>query len=379
MIRLAFFIHSMAFGGAQRAVANLSNYWAKKGWDITIITLASPDEPSYELNPSIKCINLNLAGKSHNILAGLLKNLHRLISLRKMLYEIKPDIAVGIMDTANILLSLASFGMDIVLIGSERTHPPQNALKPVWQKLRCYTYYLLDSVVVLTQETKFWVKENTKARQVIVIPNPVLFPLPLQSPIVSPKDYFGEGKVVLAVGRLTHQKGFDLLIEAFSLLADKHSDWNLLVIGEGFLRDYLEQQIRALDLSERIFLVGRVGNIGEFYTQANLYVMTSRFEGFPNSLVEALAHGLPAVSFDCDTGPRDIIRQGVDGLLVPEGNVEALVEALDRLMSDSELRQAFAKRAVEARERFGIERIAPMWEQLFTDILKSKNKEILEF
>ena len=108
--------------------------------------------------------------------------------------------------------------------------------------------------------------------------------------------------------------------------------------------------------------------MGEWYERVDVYVMGSRFEGFPLTLAEALVHGLPAVSFDCDTGPRDIIRPEVDGLLVPPGNVDALTAALDQLMADASLRVQFATRAVEARQRFSMERIARMWEELFAAV-----------
>ena len=114
---------------------------------------------------------------------------------------------------------------------------------------------------------------------------------------------------------------------------------------------------------------GRAGTGGEWYERADLYVMSSRFEGYPNTLAEAMAHGLAAVSFDCDTGPRDIIRHEVDGLLVPPGDVAALTAALDRLMDDATLRQQFAERAVDARRRFSMERIAGTWEDLFKEIM----------
>jgi len=121
-------------------------------------------------------------------------------------------------------------------------------------------------------------------------------------------------------------------------------------------------------LAGRVFLPGWIGNLGEWYERADLYVMSSRFEGFGNTLAEALSYGLAAVSFDCDTGPRDIIRHEVDGLLVPPENVARLSNALDRLMGDPVLRQSFGKRAIEVRERFSMERIAGMWEQLFLDV-----------
>jgi glycosyltransferase involved in cell wall biosynthesis len=176
--------------------------------------------------------------------------------------------------------------------------------------------------------------------------------------------------VLLGAGRLEPQKGFDSLLEAFAGIAQTHTDWDLVILGEGTLRTMIEQQVQVAGLEKRVHLPGLVGNVGEWYERADLYVMSSRFEGFGNTLAEALAYGLPAVSFDCDTGPRDIIRHEMDGLLVPPGDVTGLAAALDRLMRDANLRKRFAERAVEARERFSITRIAGMWEELFERVVE---------
>lgn len=170
---------------------------------------------------------------------------------------------------------------------------------------------------------------------------------------------------MLAVGRLTVEKGFDCLIESFSTLAEKHADWVLVILGEGPLHAELQKEVLAKGLENRVHLPGRSGNIGEWYERANLYVMSSRFEGFPNALLEAMAYGVPAVSFDCDTGPRDIIRHDVDGLLVPKGDVAGFTAALDRLMSDAVLRRRFADQALQVRARFSVEQVAGMWESSF--------------
>jgi glycosyltransferase involved in cell wall biosynthesis len=170
---------------------------------------------------------------------------------------------------------------------------------------------------------------------------------------------------LLGVGRLSEEKDFSTLIKVFGELAAYHPDWDLVIVGGGPECERLGALIIELGLSERVFLPGVVGNLGEWYGRSDLYVMTSRFEGFPNTLAEALAHGLPAVSFDCDTGPRDIIRNELDGLLVAPGDMSALRLALDRVMGDNLLRMRFAERSVEARERFSIERVAGLWEALF--------------
>ena len=370
-MRLLIFIYSMSGGGAERVTANLANHWATKGWDVTVVTLSPRSSDFYELHPAIKRIALELASESSGVLAGLWQNKHRVSALRRVLRQIQPDIALGMMTTANVLLALAAWKLSMVrTIGAERNYPPQLPLGYLWEKLRYYTYRLLNVVTAQTVEGKHWIENHTHAQIVKVVPNAVTWPLPGQEPRISPSAlHHSERKLLLSVGRLQAQKGFDWLIEAFSNLTDKHSDWDLVILGEGSLSATLEKQVKELHLEHRIYLHGRAGNMGEWYESADLYVMSSRFEGFPNTLAEAMAYGLAAVSFDCNTGPRDIIRHELDGLLVPPGNVHELTAALDRLMSDDLTRQRFAERAVEVRERFSMERIAGMWEKLFEEIL----------
>jgi glycosyltransferase involved in cell wall biosynthesis len=171
-------------------------------------------------------------------------------------------------------------------------------------------------------------------------------------------------KVLLAVGRLGEEKRFDRVIDAFAKLADRYPGWDLVILGEGSQRAALEVQRNKLGLDARIHLPGRVGNLADWYRRASLYVMSSRFEGFPNSLLEALAYGVPSVAVDCETGPRDILRSEVDGLLVPQNDHSALVAALDRMISNDKERASYSKRAIEVRDRFLTERVASLWEQI---------------
>ena len=369
-MRLLFFIHSLSGGGAERVTTNLANHWAAKGWHITIVTLTSRSPDFYELHPAVRRISLELAGESRNVLVGLRKNLHRVRALRQVLRQVQPNIALALMSTANVILALATRGLtNLCAIGAERIHPPQFPLGAQWEALRRSTYGQLAAVVALTQESAEWLKMHTRAQRVPIIPNMALWPLAVQAPRLIPETVcVPDRHILLAVGRLEKQKGFDCLLEAFMALALKYYDWSLVILGEGPERRALETQVQAFRLDGRIFLPGRAGNVVEWYERADIYVMSSRFEGFPNTLAEAMAHGLPAVSFDCDTGPRCIIRPEVDGLLVPPGNVDALTAALDRLMGDAALRAQFAARAVEARERFSMERIAGMWEELFAKL-----------
>lgn len=369
MRNLLIYIGSLSSGGAERVTANLANYWAAKGWTITVVTLAPRRLDFYELHPAVARIALNQTSDSAHPVIGVWNNLRRILALRQVLRQVRPDLALSMMNTANVLLALAAWGLPVCAIGSERVHPLQCPLGRGWDGLRRHLYGRLAAVTALTRETADWLQAHTRARRIPVIPNAAPWPLPDQSPRLDPGSVGVPGRQrLIAVGRLDPQKGFDLLIAAFATLAARYPNWELVILGDGSLRPALQAQIDSPNLRQRVFLPGRAGNLGPWYAGADLYVMSSRFEGFPNTLAEALAHGLPVVSFDCDTGPRDIIRHEIDGLMVPAGDVPGLTAALDRLMGDAGLRRLFSARAIEVRERFSMERIAGLWEILFAEL-----------
>ena len=374
-MNLLVFISSLSCGGAERVTANLISHWESKGWRITLVTLSTAESDFYPVPSSVQRIGLSLLRESPNIFFGLINTIRRVLALRRVLRDRKPDIAISMMDKNNILMALASIGLNHSrFIGSEHTHPPQYPMAYYWEWLHRYTYSRLDAVVALTRDSAQWLQQHTLARNIPVIPNAVPYPLPSLVPHVPTpaQKPIPVARRLLAVGRLVYEKGFDLLIAAFQTLAPYFPGWRLYIVGEGPLRGTLAQQIEKAGLQGRVILVGKVGNVGDWYEAADLYVMSSRFEGFGNTLAEAMAYGLPAISFDCDTGPREIIRHEVDGLLVPPGDIAALAQALSRLMKDAELRQRYAMRAIEARERFSIHKISGMWEALFAELL-SKN------
>ncbi len=355
---------------------NLANFWAEKGWKITVVTLAAASQDAYALHPSISRISLNMAGRSKNIAGGLSRNFKRVRALRQVLLDIKPDVAVAMIDTSCVTLALAARGLtNIVSAGSIRVHPPRRPTKALWKRIQSVAYGQLSAVVAQTGLTAAWLAAHTKARRIEVIPNPIQLPLPASEPEIKPDAICKSGrKILLAAGRFVPQKGFDLLVSAFTNLAQRHPDWDLVITGEGPERELLQLQINASGLGSRILLPGWAGNLADWYRRADLYVMSSRFEGFPNTLAEAMAHGVPAVSFDCDTGPSDIIRHECDGLLVPPENAPALTAALDRLMADEDLRHRFGTAAQETRNRFSLETVARMWENMFGELLNQNRR-----
>lgn len=368
-VKLLFLIHSLSPGGAERVTANLANFWVARGWQVAVATLTGAEADFYKLDPRVERIPLNVAGESPHALVAVNNTLRRLRAVRRLLRLWRPDITIGMMTTSSVYLALAARGLPVRCIGSERIHPPGMPLGSVWERLRSLTYRYLDAVVVLTEATAQWLRAYTSARSVVVIPNHVPWPLTPQEPIRDPAEVMRQGRhVCLAVGRLTRQKGFDLLLRAFAESASRFPSWDLVIVGEGELWADLQHQAQELGLEGRVHLAGRVGNIGDWYEAADLYVMSSRCEGFPNTLIEAMAYGLPVISFACETGPSDIVRHEIDGLLVPSGDVNALRAGLERLMGDEVLRRCLAERATEARERFTQDRIAALWERLFHQI-----------
>lgn len=366
-MRILLFTHSMAGGGAERTVATLANYWADHGWDVTVATLAPQEDDFYALRPGVRRIALDLSGDSRSPLAAARQNLRRIRALRRVLMQLRPKVALAMMSTPNVLLALAGQGMPwLMRVGSERCYPPHAPLRWPWSIARTRMYGRLDAVVALTNECGRWIATHTLARIIPVIPNAVVCPLPCVAPWIVPNEVVAPGRrILLAVGRLDPVKNFAGLLAVFARLVDRHRDWDLVILGEGPDRAALQVTRALLGLEGRVAMPGIAGNVAQWHERCDLFVLSSHSEGFPNALAEALCHGMPAVSVDCDTGPRDILRHGIDGLLVAPNDPDVLEAALDALMGNSVLRQQFAARAADARERFSIERITAMWETLF--------------
>jgi glycosyltransferase involved in cell wall biosynthesis len=364
--KILLLVSSMNSGGAERVAANLVNAWSTRGDSVTLlITFSGRGECFYRVSDDAKVIYLaDLAGfRGRNLLAYWT----RFWTLRKFILTSDPDAVVSFLSNVNVAAILACRRPGCRVIVAERTHPSMISVGWFWGMLRRFTYPLAFRVVMLSTEGLHWLETHIPRAKGVVIPNPVLFPLPSSAPVLPVERFIlPERRLLLAVGRLDVYKGFADLLESFGALAPRYLSWDLVILGEGPERPRLVQQVAELGLQQRVLLPGRAGNIGDWYDRADLYVMSSRFEGFPNTLAEAMAYGCAAVSYDCDTGPRDIIRHEQDGLLVtPVGDIPALARALDRLMGDDAERERMATRAMEVRKRYSISRILELWDSLF--------------
>jgi glycosyltransferase involved in cell wall biosynthesis len=358
-------IHSLSGGGAERVAADLSAYWVQRGFKVTLVTQADASTDAYPLHPAVTRHALGMAAPSAGHLSAAMANLRRVWSLRRLMKRERPTVVLGMMTTASVLAIAAARGQGCRVIATEHTHPPSQELPAMWERLRRWAYPQASAVVALTSGTASWLEKHVPGTRLTVIPNAVRWPLESTEPVVEPPRRNGRYRV-LAVGRLHPHKGFDILIRAFQEIAAHFPEWDLIILGEGDSRADLQGQIDAAGLGERISMPGRVGNVADWYMQSDLYVLSSRVEGLSNTLLEAMASGLAPVAFDCETGPREIVRNGIDGVLVsPAGDSEALAAHLSDMMAHPEQREAYARRAVDVRDRFSTARIMALWGYLF--------------
>ena len=343
----------------------MANHWVGKDWTITLLTYDDGSEsPCYELHPSVIHRPLGLVRQSKNLMEAIANNLKHLFALRRAIKESAPQVVISFLDVVNIRTILASFGLGFPVIVSEHTDPVRNSISVVWRILRRWSYPYATCVVALTPDAIGYFTADIR-RKGCVIPNPVSLP-----PDSNRTGIDKRGKSIMGMGRLTHVKGFDQLLQAFSLIALRHPEWSLAIWGEGHLRVELENLRDELGLRGRVSFPGWTGDPFREMQQVGLFVLSSRYEGFSMVLCEAMACGLPVVSFDCPSGPRQIIRNGVDGILVPPNDVRALATVMDRLLQDQSERERLAVRAVEVVTRFDKEKVMGMWEAVLYDALE---------
>ena len=347
-MKIGFVIYSLGSGGAERVLVNLANFLSKK-YEVYIFTFSN-DDSFYELDENIKHIKLNLAKNSKNKFETILNIFKRIKTLRDNFKNI--DIVISFMTHTNILSIIASKLSNRKILISERIEysfygKQVNFLKKIF-------YPFADYLVVLTNEDK---KNYKFLKNVEVIPNPVILPKCNKNK---------REKIILAVGRLDKQKGFDILIEVFSKV---DTDYKLYIIGEGKERDNLEKLIEKLNLEGKVFLVGRQKDIYKWYEKASIFVLSSKKEGFPNVLLEAMGCGCACVAFDCPTGPKEIIDNMKNGILVENQNKDKLKKAIELFIKDEDLREKLSKEAIKVRKKYSIEKIGEKWEKIIQKLV----------
>jgi glycosyltransferase involved in cell wall biosynthesis len=366
-LKVLFFIHGMSAGGAERQASLLCNHWARTGRQVVLATLR--EGPShYDLHDAI----VRRAIRADSTPSGLTNQWADLNSIRRLIAQERPDVVTSFMDAINIKVLFAGGRSGVPIVISERSVPESPFLYGRFVGaavvgLRRLIYPLSSALVVQTEPVARWARGSRLSRRIAVIPNVVEVNRSVSEIEPSPR-----AKVVLSVGRLSHEKGHDVLIRAFAQVAERFSDWRLKIIGDGVSRQQLSALIDSLAMQDRIELAPIQKSVARDYCSAGVFVLPSRFEGFPNALIEAMQTGCAALAADCPVGPREIISHGTDGLLFRNEDAADLASQLMTLMRDGELRKALGARARETVRKYEPEVILPMWDRLLDDVITQR-------
>jgi glycosyltransferase involved in cell wall biosynthesis len=362
--RLLFLVSSLHGGGAERVAATLANAWARRGDEVTLVCCYSGrGRCDQTLAPGVRL--LWLADRVRG--PALLRPVAKLMALRRLARECRPDRVLSFLTNVNVTALLALRGLGLPIVVGERTDPAHSVnLEPSLRRLRRWTYPWARRVAVQTRRSAAHLLQVAPGvRRIAVIPNP----LPDGLPDRRDHEPAGPRYTLAALGRFNPVKQFDRLIECFAALAPQCPDWDLCIWGDGAQREACLQRVRALGLESRIRLPGFSRTPWEDLAGAHAFVLNSRVEGFPNALLEAMALGLPCVATDCPSGPAELTQAGRLAALVPLDDEAALGQALLQLMqADPAVREAQGRAAAASvRARYGLDAVMQAWDDAWSD------------
>lgn len=361
-MKVHFIVSALIGGGAERVLVLIANKLAEKNnYDITIITLHEGDD-FYELNESIKRVSLKHGRFPNHTIKGLF-NLFRHYKYK----ENRPDIIVSFMTLTNFISIIIAKLFSIKIIAEEHiSHLENRDFLSNFTRKRIYNK--ADLVTVLTSfDIEYYTKYGAK---VMVMPNPCSFPA-LNNNIINRE------KVILAVGNLVryHQKGFDNLLDLIAPVLKSYPNWKLKIAGPSYGEESLNRlanKAKSLSIYDQVIFTGFVSNISEIMRSSSIFILSSRYEGLPMVLIEAMSQGIACIAYDCKTGPSDIITNKVNGLLIEDQNKEKMIEGLKKLILNEDLRIELGNKAINSVDKYHINSIINKYETAFKEILQAK-------
>lgn len=356
--RISCVIGSLGPGGAERVLTTMANWWAMDGRDVTIHTLQSTPA-FFRLDDRVAVVPMRIPGRG--TVRRTIAAVRRVLHLRRELRIRRPDVVLSFIDVANIHTLLATIGMGVPVVVSERTDPSRHRIGVILTLLRRLTYPMAARLVVQSSDVESALPYMSN--RATVIANPVL-----------PAPAGGSASVrdvdVIAMGRFTPEKGFDLLLRAVAVACSKRGPTTLRVWGDGPERVPLMRLAEQLDIVSQVEFPGNTTSPSIALRRGRVFVLPSRYEGFPNVLGEAMAVGLASIAFDSSSGPRQLIRHGIDGLLIAGEDVNAMAAAIVELLDCPVVRRHMEAAAPNAVERFSLESVMARWDNVLASAVR---------
>ena len=346
-------------GGAQRVVSNLCHGWARRGWEVHLIVV-SGGRPAFPLPSPVKVHALADRHKRRGLL-GVWDNWQHVRALGRVVRAEQLEAVLAVSAVANVHLAQADLPDAVVRVGSEHSYPAHFPLPFYKEWFRRRAYPRLDAVVCPTREAADYLAQAYPGTRTEGIPNWLTWPLPAGDGATGRAPRLPGRKRFIACGRFDKLKGFSRLITMFDGMKDRLPEWDLVIVGDGEDRSLLQAQIAQGELGARVFLPGWAADIEAIFRAGDLFVFPSISEGFALVLAEAMACGLPCVAYDCKVGPAEIIRDGVDGVLVPVGDEDAFASTMLRLAEDESARLSLAANGPAVLARLAEDAIQPLW------------------
>lgn len=360
--RIAFYLGSLAQGGAERVVVNLSDYFVKNGYEVIIVTKLR-DEPEYTPDPCVTRILADLTKEEmHN--NRILDFYGRVRKLRSIWKRIKPQVIISFIGKNNIMSLLSSRFLNIPVILSVRSAPEREYPKGPARILAKLLFGMGDGIILQTPDAKgFFPKKIQK--KAVILPNSL-------NPQFIKKRYEGiRVDEIVSVGRLDQNKNQKMLVDAFAPLHGKYPQTKVILYGDGEARPLLEEKIREKCLEDTILLAGAQKDICNKIYKSRIFVLSSTIEGMPNALIEAMSLGLAVIATDCPCGgPNMLIQNQENGLLIPVGSTQDLTKALDTVLSNPVLEESLGKNAVKIQEEYSPQKVNEAWEEYILSKIK---------
>lgn len=360
---IAFYIGSLSKGGAERVFVNLAEYFAAKGYRVTMVTQYER-ENEYDLPAGVDRVISDITEQEAG---GRIGNfLKRYAKLRRIFKEIRADVVLSTFGKNNLMAICANALLPTKVVVSVVAEPREEYAGGLMRFLARSLFYFADGIVMQTTDAVRFFQRSLQKKCVILKNS-------LNPAFVRPRFAGARQQEIVAVGRVDENKNQRMAIRAFAEIAERFPDSRLIIYGEGELRQRLTEEVRELGMENRILLPGAVTDVPERIERAYAFVLTSFTEGMPNTLIEAMSLGLPCISTDCPCGgPKDLIEDGINGYLVPVDDAHALAERLEGLLAEPHKAEEIGKKAALLQQEYLPEKVNASWEAYFSGVVGNR-------